>query len=167
MDEKKPDSRTGDTDMMGEAILFEDKPPPEKPKKKLRTYTEEEMADIIKERGLDKPTTTTGDTRVVRELTRIRKNLDVMLLVMHTMSCLSCGVITALAIYLQHKWLGLGAGTMFAFVVMTMLLNMVTKSGNLKDIVNSEDLIRQLMNLTQEELTKLMRKAQETGYKRL
>lgn len=168
-DKKTESSASSDTDMMGEPIIFDDRAAPEKPKKTVRTYTEEEMAEIIKQRGLDnipKPQMT-GDTRVIRELTRIRKNLDVMLLVMHTLACLVCGVITALAVYLQHRWLGLGAGTMFVFVVMTMLLNLVTKSGNLKDIVNSEDLIRQLMSLTQEELSKLMRKAQETEYRKI
>ena len=122
-----------------------------------------ELVALAEERGLDKPAKP-GDTKVIRELTRIRKNLDVMLLFMHTMACIACGAVTALALYIQQTGLMVGAGGTFGFRVMTLLTKLVTPSGNLKDIVNSDQLMKQLLTLSQQELAKLMQKAQETGY---
>ena len=148
----------------------EDQPDDEEKKKggKLRKLTDEELRKMIQERGLDNQKSTSMSTtmfmRTIQTLERIRRNLDVMVLLLHTLVSLACGAIVGIGIYLDNTWIQIGGGGSGIFMLVTLVICMVMPPGRLAKMVNSSGFVQQLQTLSPSDVQKLISTINETAH---
>jgi hypothetical protein len=135
-------------------------------KKEIKRYTEEELRERLKslEKGQKPKITTTMVVKALSSLDKIKKNTDIILLLLHTMFCLICGAVMALGVYLDHTWLQASGGFTGLVSFITFLLSYLNPKGDLSNYLNREDLVEQLNKLSQRDFKRLYENMGQTEF---
>ena len=139
----------------------------------IREFTEDELKQIAENMARAKQTleeakrpkpTTSFLIFTMERLDSIKKNTDMLVLLLHTLFCLTCGAILALGVYLGHGWLQAGGSFTGLICFITLLLSYVNPKGSLSKMLNSEKFSEELQKLSERDFKKLTGKMSESQF---
>jgi len=114
----------------------------------------------------EKMSTTYFRNTTLNALDKIRRNLDIYVLGIHTIFSLVAGAILGVGFYLENGWVQSAGGGSLLIVALTFAIKTVMPQSDVAKLLDSPNLVQHLGKMTTEDIQKLIEKISETAFSR-